>query len=254
MIVNRNDYHLIADNQAYGVGHQLMNTSCYDPDDVNLILSLLQIRRQHFGDGVFAVDCGANIGVHTIEWAGFMQGWGDVLAFEAQERIFYALAGNVAINNCLNATVKFAALGAEVGDIEIPEPNYLEPGSFGSFELKQKANNENIGQAIDYQAKGNKISQVTLDSLALARVDMLKIDVEGMEDEVLTGAVKLIAEHQPIIFVEFIKSDADKLTQILNDADYTLFHMPMNILAVHKDDPTLSHLESKGGRFYINKS
>jgi FkbM family methyltransferase len=252
MIINRNDYHLVGDNQAYGVGHQLMNTSCYDPSDVNLILSLLQIRRQHFGDGVFALDCGANVGVHTLEWAGGMQGWGEVLAFEAQERIFYALAGNVVINNCLNASVKFAAVGAEVGEIEIPEPDYLSPGSFGSFELTQKASNENIGQEINYQAAGKKISQITLDSLELERVDLLKIDVEGMEEDVLIGAFDLIAQHKPVMFIEFIKSDSEKLSQILSSAGYTVFYMPMNLLAVHQDDPTLAHLESKDGRFYIN--
>ena len=32
-------------------------------------MQLLALRRRHFGDGVIAVDCGANIGVHTVEWA-----------------------------------------------------------------------------------------------------------------------------------------------------------------------------------------
>ena len=47
------------------------------------------------GDGVVAVDGGANIGVHTIEWATAMTGWGSVIAIEPQERIYYALAGTL---------------------------------------------------------------------------------------------------------------------------------------------------------------
>src|SRR5260370_16749261 len=39
----------------------------------------------------------------TIEWAKRMTGWGSVLAIEAQERIYYALAGNIALNNCFNS-------------------------------------------------------------------------------------------------------------------------------------------------------
>ena len=61
------------------------------------------LRRRFHGDGVVAIDCGANIGVHTVEWAIAMTGWGSVVAIEAQERIYYALAGNIAINNCFNA-------------------------------------------------------------------------------------------------------------------------------------------------------
>jgi FkbM family methyltransferase len=54
-----------------------------------------------------AIDCGANIGTHTIEWAKKMTGWGAVIGIEAQERIFYALAGNIAINNCFNALQRY---------------------------------------------------------------------------------------------------------------------------------------------------
>ena len=32
-----------------------------------------------------------------------MFGWGTVIAIEAQERVYYALCGNITINNCLNA-------------------------------------------------------------------------------------------------------------------------------------------------------
>ena len=39
----------------------------------------------YFGDGVMAIDCGANVGVHTLEWSRLMYGWGEVIAFEAQE-------------------------------------------------------------------------------------------------------------------------------------------------------------------------
>jgi hypothetical protein len=49
------------------------------------------LRRQYFKDGVVVIDCGANIGAHTIEWGKRMTGWGSVLAIEAQERIYYAL-------------------------------------------------------------------------------------------------------------------------------------------------------------------
>ena len=80
-----------------------------------LAREILALRRRHYGEGVLAIDCGANIGVHTIEWAKAMTGWGSVLAIEAQERIYYALAGNIAINNCFNAFAIHAAVSSESG-------------------------------------------------------------------------------------------------------------------------------------------
>src|SRR5215469_13484996 len=84
MIVNRFDY-LRAGNQAgIGVGYQILEHSSYDMSEVEAVLRLLELRRQYHGAGVIAVDCGANIGVHSVEWARHMGQWGEVLAIEAQ--------------------------------------------------------------------------------------------------------------------------------------------------------------------------
>ena len=198
LIVNRcNDHHMIDEQRGYGVGHQIFQTSYFDPPEVQLATQLLSLRREFFGPGVVAIDGGANIGVHTIEWAKFMHGWGTVIAVEAQERIFYALAGNVAINNCFNARVLHAALGAEEGSLSIPRPDYLKPASFGSLELRQSSKNENIGQVIDYSAAGGQaVRLMTVDSLELPRLDFIKLDIEGMELEGLAGAARSIAGAQ----------------------------------------------------------
>src|SRR5437762_2505454 len=100
MIVNRFDYNHTFSGDYYGVGAQIMETGCYDPRDVKALRDLLTCRRDHHGDGVVALDCGSNIGVHSVEWSRLMRGWGSVIAIEAQERIFYALAGNLTLQNC----------------------------------------------------------------------------------------------------------------------------------------------------------
>lgn len=254
MIVNRNDYHKTADNRAYGVGYQLMSRSCYDLNDVQLILELLKLRHATYGDGVVALDCGANIGVHTIEWANLMTGWGEVHAYEAQEKIFYALAGNIILNNCLNASAKHLALGSANGKITIPEPDYLKPASFGSFELKKRENNEYIGQDIDYLNANKEIDLITLDSLNLARVDLIKIDVEGMEVEVLNGAKLLIGTHKPILFIEIIKSNKQNLISLLESFNYKYIHLGMNILAINQDDQCMNKITFKDGSISIQRS
>ena len=193
LIINRFDYHEIDSEKKYGVGYDILETGAFSEGEIALALQLLELRRKYFGDGVIALDCGANIGVHTVEWAKRMTGWGKVIAFEAQERIYYALAGNIALNNCFNAKAIHCALNDTAGAIKIPTPNYLSPASFGSLELIQRENVEFIGQSISY-AEGDmvEITALNLDSIGLSRVDLIKIDVEGMELEVLIGGDQCI--------------------------------------------------------------
>ncbi|WP_228488025.1 hypothetical protein [Rhodocyclus gracilis] len=67
MIINRHDYQMVDQKNGYGVGYQLLNTSSCEPQEIDFALALLKKRRAAFGDGVMAIDCGANVGVHTIE-------------------------------------------------------------------------------------------------------------------------------------------------------------------------------------------
>ncbi|GAB7564145.1 hypothetical protein LG202_21840 [Methylobacillus methanolivorans] len=239
MILNRNDYNQTPDGSQYGVGWQLLNNSSFDQWEVSLVLDLLQSRRTHFGDGVVALDCGANIGVHAIEWARQMHEWGSVTAFEAQERIFYALAGNLAINNCLNARAVWSAIGESEGTIGVPQPDYNHPASYGSLEIRHHLGTEFIGQAIQYNETAlTPTKMVSIDCLNLTRLDFMKIDIEGMEIEALRGGRKTLETCKPIILVEWIKSDLAELSRLLENMQYRLFKAHHNLLAIHETDPT----------------
>ena len=241
MIVNRNDMHMTGPMEGFGVGMQLFQAELFDAAEVDMALELLKLRRAYHGDGVVALDCGANLGVHAIEWARFMTGWGQVVAFEPQERIYYALAGNVAINNCLNARAVQAAVGAESGMIEIPVLDYTKPASYGSLELRPgDTPSQFIGQAIDYEA-GPKVavSLIALDDIGCDRVDFIKLDVEGMELDALKGARKTLETFKPILLVEHIKAPPGVLEAHLEGLGYHIIMTPINILAVHQDDPGL---------------
>ena len=241
MIVNRFDYRMVDSQRGYGVGFQILETAAFDPMEVKLALELLGFRRR-YGDGVVAIDCGANIGVHTIEWANTMTGWGSVLAIEAQERIYYALAGNIAINNCFNAVAVHGAVSSESGVLQIPNPNYFVPSSFGSLELRQRNGNEFIGQPIDYENTVN-VRKLMLDEYNLPRVDFIKLDIEGMELEALQGASRTIDASRPIMLIEKIKADAGQLRRWLEARGYEVIEAGINILAVHTSDKTLADIK-----------
>lgn len=243
MLVNRMDYNHTFSGDFYGVGAQIMENGCYDPRDVDSIKNLLLCRKNHFGPGVVALDGGANIGVHSLEWSRLMRGWGSVIAVEAQERLFYALAGNITLQNCFNARAIWAALADVPGELDIPEPDYTKQASFGSFELKPRVGGENIGQAIDYSKPSSKVKQIMIDGLGLERLDLLKLDVEGMESEALEGARETIQRCKPILFVETIKSDKAAISAILRDVGYVVMPNGMNVLAIHKTDKTLENVK-----------
>lgn len=247
MILSRFDHHTAANGQAFGVGQQLLETSTFDPGDVALAIRLLNARRRHHGDGVMVIDCGANIGVHTVEWAIAMTGWGTVTAIEAQERVYYALAGNIAINNCFNATAIHAAVAGQSGTMRIPTPDYLRPASLGSLELKPTAAPEAIGQAIDYSdAALTPVRMIAIDDLAPARVDLIKIDIEGMEVEALAGAKASLGRFKPQLLIERIKSNEADILGLIEPLGYRVFPTGLNLLAVHESDPVSGQIKVTG--------
>ena len=82
------------------------------------------------------------------------------------------------------------------------------------------------------------VRAITLDSLALRRVDLLKIDVEGMECEVLEGARRTIRQSLPVVIIEHLKAGAGKIADALQHYGYGLAELGVNLLAVHPTDKT----------------
>jgi FkbM family methyltransferase len=247
LIVNHLDYRMTDQESGIGVGYQLLTTAHYDAVEIANAGMLLALQRTLRGDGVVALDCGANIGIHAISWARQMTGWGTVLAFEAQERIFYALAGNICLNNCFNARAFHVAIGETDGSLDIPLPDYRRPASFGSLELRGGEAAEYIGQDLDYSASAlQTVKMMRIDSMNLPRVDFIKIDVEGMEKEALAGARSTIQRCRPVLVVEHLKSDITDLRDFFAKAGYNCYASSMNLLAVPQGDPIEQKLEIRG--------
>lgn len=243
MIVNRLDYRTDNAGRGDGVGFKILDQGAYDAIEVELAVKLLMLRREFHGNGVVAIDCGANIGVHTIEWANAMNGWGEVVAIEAQERIYYALAGNIALNNCFNAIAVHGAVAAEPGAVKMPCPNYLMPGDFGALELRERPDNEDIGQPVDYgEDKLVPVQKVPIDAMGLPRVDLIKIDVGGMELEALAGAQNVIDAHHPILLVAGVKTSRELLQAWLAVHGYEVVEAGLTLLGIHTSDPVRSQL------------
>jgi FkbM family methyltransferase len=178
---------------------------------------------------VVAIDFGANFGVHTIEWAKGITRWGSVLAIGAQERVYYALAGNIAINNCFNAVALHAAV-SDKPSVMMISSGLFGASSFWQLELR-KTQNTFIDQPIDYsEARLVAVRAVGIDSPNLPRIDFIKIDIEGMQMEALSGAAESIARSKPVLLIESINANATTLREWLSARDYQIFRFGTNSL------------------------
>jgi hypothetical protein len=89
---------------------------------------------------------------------------------------------------------------------------------------------------------------VSIDSLALERLDFVKIDVEGMEIDVLRGARATLERCKPIVMAEVIKSDLQGLVAYLQGLGYEVITegMGLNLLAIHQSDPSRQQIHRAG--------
>jgi FkbM family methyltransferase len=233
MIVNRLDWYRLENGGVCGVGLSLLNSGSYASTETHFLLDLFAGRRQTHGDGVVVLDVGANIGTSTILWATHMRGWGQVIAVEPQERVFYALAGNIALNNCFNARAVWGACGASLGTIGVPRLDYQMPANSGGLSLKPGVE-QKPGQPVDF-INAAVIPCLRIDDMGLERVDAIKIDVEGMEAEVLAGARDTIANYCPIVFAEHTICGEQAIRDAL--PGYRFVAAGMDTLAMPEGDP-----------------
>jgi hypothetical protein len=68
--------------------------------------------------------------------------------------------------------------------------------------LDHSQENNYGGIGLHASGAGERVPVVTIDSLELPGCALIKVDVEGMELDVLNGAAETIRRHQPRLFVE----------------------------------------------------
>ena len=114
-----------------------------------------------------------------------------------------------------NVIAHHAAVGAEDGNIIVPGIDYQIGGNYG-------------GIALGGYEKGEPVSLKAIDDLDLKACHFIKIDVEGMENEVLAGATDTLKKYRPILYVENDRRErAKELIEALFSAEYRLFwHLP----------------------------
>ncbi len=177
--------------------------------------------------GMLCIDIGANSGILTLPMAARAGAEGTVLAFEPSSHIYDRLIRNLSLNPDLSSRV---------------QPIKMAVGStHGRLKVFQGGDENNVDNAYVAEQMNPKLwnrfgendfeecEVITLDSLDLARPPgFIKIDVEGMEIEVLKGAENTIRNHHPVIVFETLPEDFDPAAVkacewLLRSADYCMF-------------------------------
>lgn len=152
----------------------------------------------------FAVDVGAHVGNHSI-YFGQVLGLRS-LAFEPNPEAFRCLEANVMANGLENfCTTRNAAVGSQRGKTRVAS---------GSM--------ENTGMATVNLDPDGPIDMVVLDDELRneARIDIIKVDVEGWELDVLRGAAQTLTRQRPILYVEIMRDAFSDVQSYLSGAGY----------------------------------
>jgi len=175
----------------------------------------VEMFRQIVRAGDIVLDIGANIGTHTLFFARQVGPVGEVVAVEPQRIVFQTLCANMALNSVTNVRCLPFAAGAEPGEIAVPRVDYARSGNFG-------------GLSVGGSADGERVKVITLDELNIPHCRLIKLDVEGFEEQVLRGAGQTIERTRPIMYVENDREErSDSLIRYIASLGYELhWHRP----------------------------
>ncbi|MEI7347017.1 FkbM family methyltransferase [Dickeya chrysanthemi] len=183
-------------------------------------------------DSPVVFDIGANLGAYTVPVANEIEKQGGVVySFEPQKLVYYQLCGNIFLNRLENVTALNKAVGSEDGVIEIPIPDYQKMTNAGAFSMVDEYRTM-TGTSHCMSEETHFVQVIKLDDLLFKeKTRFVKIDVEGLETEVLKGAIGFLEHNDfpPFAFEAWNTSwFADKKQELLSlvkQLGYTIEHI-----------------------------
>jgi FkbM family methyltransferase len=164
------------------------------------------------------IDVGANIGVHTVRLARLVGSQGEVVALEPDAELARRLNDNLALNRLANVRVIQAAASERGGD------------TAALYRPDARDSNKGRASLLPHSyltGSASRVPTVTIDDVNQGPVDLIKIDVEGHEAAVVSGAIRTIERYSPSIIFEYapelLLSKSSSPFGWLRDRGYALF-------------------------------
>jgi FkbM family methyltransferase len=238
-------------DKRFPIERDFMEFGCYDPHSLKLISQVV-------GPGFACMDIGANVGTFSLPMARYVSPGGRIIAVEPGPSQLERLKFNIKLNPSLETLI-------EVHELAFSDHEHV---------LFWKEESGNPGNAAFNPSDGIRMEMTTLDLFATAhglqRLDFIKIDVEGMELEVLTGAEQSLESLAPMIYYEswigkktLWDEKQESLEKLLRHHGYSLYaylHDTNSLVEVtfpqfHQNTLAVPrrHHESLRNRFVIDK-
>ena len=165
---------------------------------------------------LFVLDVGSNFGYLGAVWADSIAETGKVLAFEPNKNLFTSITKTVEANANFksNFEVYNLAVGAKNEMITLNASNF-------------SSNAQSMETAIETYG----VEMVTLDDFLnkknIREIDVIKIDVDGIELDILRGAENLLQQNNSIVIVE--TNDDRRIVELFQEFDYNIYDMKLNV-------------------------
>ena len=174
----------------------------YESEELALLAQLVPT-------GATIVDIGANVGNHTLYFGLFMKA-AKVIPFEPNPLAYEVLLAHVAANG-LAQVVDLSHIGLG-----------LSNSAASGFAMEERQ--RNLGAA-SMKSEGGDIDVIRADSvLDDVAPDLIKLDVEGMEIEVLEGLGDIPRRDKPLMFVEVNHENAERFETWRDAQGYLTLH------------------------------
>lgn len=156
------------------------------------------------------LDVGANLGNHTLFWSRIAK---HIYAFEPYAPNYENLQQNIRQNRLERVVTTIQkAVGRDAGHAVLSN---VDDRNFGATTFQ-----------LDDGQHSDSYEVISLDQFVqdarLSSVDLIKIDTEGFEIDVLRGALTLIQNMRPFIWVEVTYQTFEEVMKILKEQQYDL--------------------------------
>jgi FkbM family methyltransferase len=231
----------IAGNRFYldpstDIGHCLLTAGDFEGQEITVCSKHIRT------DGI-VIDIGANIGLHSVHFSRAAQ-CGRVISVEPSRSTFGTLLRNTArLPNVI-------PLNVALSDSNGTQTFYVaEDNAYSGLKnTRRKAilRTEHVACF-----SGDHILAPLIQD---ARVDLIKIDVEGLESQVLRGLTGIICKHKPVIFCEIFGGehsniDPEATVRFCVDLGYAPYVLELGNLT-----PATRHDDRQYNYFFIPSS
>lgn len=178
-------------------------------------------------------DIGANIGLYSI-YNSIKNKGSLTIAFEPSSSNLKILSRNISLNN-LNHKIKIFSLpltDRKSGFMTMKETLFQEGGSMNTFGEKFNYEGKKLNSQMNYDLFGVSIKYL-LDNKLLEIPDYIKIDVDGIEHLILSGAGKYLRNKKikslSVEINENFKTQYERVIKIMKQQNFKIRHKKNNI-------------------------